>query len=211
MMRRIKMAIYKDYEEAFDDFKKEKTIMTKPAKDNSKESLQDISKMLHNILVGMTKGTHREKYLDFEIYGCLEKTSDNYVKVRVSEDAYRENEAVFENLSNYFKTKDNLKHITGKLKKKLHAEHIYPRILLKKDLYKLEPDYDENEILNLLQEKAKGILITKEEADALDKGTDNLKSNMPKVCKNVEARLTAKGIKIHQENGKDVYYTIAGF
>lgn len=211
MMRRIKMAMYKDYEEAFDDFKKEKTIMTKPAKDNSKESLQDISKMLHNILIGMTKGTHREKYLDFEIYGCLEKTSDNFVKVRVSEKAYKENKADFDNLRNYLKTKDDLQHITGALKDKLHAEHIYPRVLLKNELLGTNPDYDVNEILKILQEKAKGILITKEEADALDKGTDNLKSNMPKVCKNVEARLAAKGIKIHQENGKDVYYTIAGF
>lgn len=185
--------------------------MTKPAKDNSKESLQDISKMLHNILIGMTKGTHREKYLDFEIYGCLEKTSDNFVKVRVSEKAYKENKADFDNLRNYLKTKDDLQHITGALKDKLHAEHIYPRILLKKDLYKLEPDYDENEILNLLQKKAKGILITKKEADALDKGDQNLKATMPKGWKNIEERLEAKGIKIHQENGKDVYYTIAGF
>ena len=34
---------------------------------------------------------------------------------------------------------------------------------------------------------------------------------MPENFKNVEERLYAKGIKIHQENGKDVYYTIAGF
>ena len=185
--------------------------MAEPAKENSKESLQEISRMLHNILVGIEKGTHREKYLDYEIYGCLEKTSDNFVKVRVSEKAYKENKADFDNLRNYLKTKDNLKHIPGGLKDKLHAEHIYPRVLLKEDLYNLTPDYDETKILKLLQKKAKGILITKKEADTLDKGKDNLKSTMPKDRKNVDARLEAKGIKIHQENGKDVYYTIAGF
>lgn len=184
--------------------------MAEPAKENSKESLQEISRMLHNILVGIEKGTHREKYLDYEIYGCLEKTSDNFVKVRVSEKAYKENKADFESLKNN-KTKDDLQHISGKLKKKLHPEHIYPRVLLKEDLYKLEPDYDENKILKLLQKKAKGILITKKEADTLDKGKDNLKSIMPKGWKNVDDRLEAKGIKIHQENGKDVYYTIAEF
>lgn len=186
--------------------------MAEPAKENSKESLQEISRMLHNLLVGIKKnGTHRESYLDFEIYGCLEKTSDNFVKVRVSEKAYKENKADFDNLRNYLKTKDNLKHIPGGLKDKLHAEHIYPRVLLKEDLYNLAPDYDENKILKLLQKNAKGILITKEEADILDKGKDNLKSTMPKVWKKVEDRLDAKGIKIHKENGKDVYYTISDF
>ena len=186
-------------------------IMAKTAKENSKESLKEISKMLHNILVGIENGNHREKYLDYEIYGCLEKTSDNFIKVRVSEEAYQEEKAYFDNLKNYYKTNDNLKHIPGKLKNKLHAEHIYPRNLLREQLYTLAPDYDENKILNILQEKAKGILITKKEVDSLDKGKDNLKSKMPENFKNVEERLYAKGIKIHQENGKDVYYTIAGF
>ena len=71
--------------------------MTEPAKENSKESLEDISKMLHYILKGIKNGTHREKYLDYEIYGCLEKTSDNYIKVRVSEKAYQEEKADFDN------------------------------------------------------------------------------------------------------------------
>ncbi|MCR4735122.1 MAG: hypothetical protein K5829_08985 [Treponema sp.] len=185
--------------------------MAKVAKENSKESLKEISKMLHNILAGIEKGTHREKYLDYEIYGCLEKTSDNYIKVRVSEKAYKEYKEEFDNLRNYFHTTDELKHIPGKLKNKLHAEHIYPRSLLRDDLYEQKPDYGEDKILKLLEEKAKGILITKEESDTLDNGKDNLKASMPDDWKKVEDRLDAKKIKIHQESGKDVYYTISDF
>lgn len=182
--------------------------MAEPAKENSKESLQEISRMLHNILVGIEKGTHREKYLDYEIYGCLEKTSEKYIKVRVSDKAYTKYQDDFNNLKKYYKTEENLDHIPGKLKKKLHAEHIYPRIMLKKDLIEKKPNYDVNEILEILQEKAKGILITKEEAAELDK---ICKITMPDGWKVVEDRLKQAQIEIHQENGKDVYYTIAGF
>lgn len=181
-------------------------------KSNKNESLEQISQMLQHILRGLETGTHRESYLDYEIYGCLEKTSKGNIKVRISEKAYNSYKDQFDKLKIYYKDDDGLKHIPGDLKSKLHAEHIYPRVKLKEDLKNLGPDYAPKEIEKLLSKRAKGILITKEECKKLDEG--KLKSDMPenwKKNKSVDERLAEKEISIHQENGNDVYYTISSF
>ena len=167
--------------------------------------------MLQHILKGLETGTHRESYLDYEIYGCLEKTSKGNIKVRISEEAYNYYKDQFDKLKIYYKDDDGLKHIPGKLKAKLHAEHIFPRKLLREELMKLKPEYEPKKIQECLMEFAKGILITKDECKLLDVGEGNLKGTMPDNWKIVEDRLFAKKIKIHKEKGTDVYYTIADF